>query len=207
MGIFSAISRFIPARPRMEVSALGPRVQLFCIPSSQLRRLPKSSGFAAFTNETGWLARGSSLAIKDHMDFRSDDKVRAMAPISPGSAVSIAVSSLPANHLIVGNIYDERNIATAESFAAGFDAVAEQLIRLGGSSLALPDPTDDWNYSEKRVDADFAADLLVSGIVRNRKRLKTFRIVVTNERNLAAYMAKMHYLNENAWRHYGDAAA
>jgi hypothetical protein len=197
-----AITTFLPAFPRLEIESLGPRVQLFVLPGSQIRRLPKSDGLAAFVDETAWLAHGSSLCIKDKADYKLDDKMRALAPIAPGTAVSLPVKALPAKRLIAANIYDERKTVTKESFARGFDAAVDETIRHDGKTMTLFDPTSDWNYFEQRTTPDFAAELIGEGVVRNRKRLKVYRVVVVEEQYADAYIKRLNYLHENCWRFY-----
>ncbi|MFN8140046.1 MAG: hypothetical protein U0R49_09640 [Fimbriimonadales bacterium] len=207
MSLVSAITTFLPARPDVEVEALGPKVQIFVLPGSQLRRLPKSSGFVAFSDSTGWLAHGSMLAIKDKADYKLDDQIRSLAPIAQGAAVSVPAKSIPGKRLVVANVYNDRKVATRDSFAAAFDAAVEEIKKNGGDSAIFADPTPGWNYQEHRVDPDFAAELFVEAIVRNRKKLKAFRIVLTDPNSFDAYKKLFSDLNENAWRYYESSVA
>jgi hypothetical protein len=132
------------------------------------------------------------------MDYGLDDKVRALAPIPMGDAIAVPVKRLPAKHLVVANVYDERTLVVPDSFFAGFRSAVQKVKGFGGTSISLLDPTNDWNYQEHRADPNTSAELLISAIGRSCGGIEVVRILVDNDAALEAFRSEFDALKRES---------
>ncbi|MBA3726751.1 MAG: hypothetical protein H0W86_09935 [Armatimonadetes bacterium] len=193
----------LPFGPKAEATLDLDRIYLriFHMPGWKLRNIPRADAFIVFTDATGWLGHGTSKYIKDKSDYRLDDQITSLAPIEGGSAVSVAVHRLPARRLVVANPFDQQKMMSGEQYSAAFRAATKEIEAHNGKSFTLFDPTDDWNYQERRVEPMQAARRIVDAILRSRDDgIRSANIIVTNEENLIAYRSLADRMVENQWK-------
>lgn len=199
-GILGYLAIRISPTARLEI--FGTQIDMYHLPYWRMRRIPKASGFLAFSDETAWMGHGTAKYIKDKADYRLDDRIRELAPIAPGSVLTIPVKRLPAKYLIVANIYDDSKRLDSLSFCKGFDAAVEALSNsipnsmFPGNSLMMGDPTDDWNYFEKRISPNVSARLVLDAIAKCNGRVGAVRIIVPKSENAKAYKEEMERISE-----------
>jgi hypothetical protein len=191
---------FIYARPSAVADMPKMLLRIFAIPAWQMRDVPKSSAFLAFTDETGWLGHGSSKYIKDKADFGLDDAITAMAPIPPLQAISVPVRRLPASRLVVANVYDSNKLTSNASFAEAFKNACIEVERFGGKTITFIDPTRDWNYQEWRVEPTDAARAVITNVLTNRGRIKAANIIVPDPASRDPYVALTERVFDQRWR-------
>jgi hypothetical protein len=192
------------ARPSATADVPKMRLRIYGIPAWQMRDVPRASAFIAFTDETGWLGHGSSKYIKDKADFGLDDAIETHAPIAPYQAISMPVRRLPAGRLVVVNVYDDNKLTSRDSFQEAFHNACLEVRRHHGSSITFIDPTADWNYQEKRVEASDAARAIIRNVVRNRGIIRAANIIVPNPLACEEYAALTRRLFDEQWRLTSD---
>ena len=195
------------ARPAATADMQKMLLRVYCIPAWQLRDVPKASAFLAFTDETGWLGHGSCKYIKDKADFHLDDAITSLAPIPPLQAVSVPVRRLPAKHLVVANVYDDKKLTSNQSFAEAFKNACLEVNRHGGKTVTFFDPTRDWNYQEWRVEPMDAARAVLANVLRNRGKIKGANILVPDEASRDAYVSLTNQIFDERWRLISDDPA
>lgn len=176
----------IRVRPAVRGELMEATIEVYSMPAWGLRRL-RADAFIAFTDESGYLGSGASKYIRDKGDYGLDDRIRQAAPIPPGGVVAVPVRRLPAKYLIAANVCDERGLVGPDAFGRGFSAAVSKAVENGCRSMLVPDPTEDWNYSEHRVDPVQGAKTLLETIARHRGEMSKFKILVARPENLSAY--------------------
>ncbi|MGI8924510.1 MAG: hypothetical protein ACR2HJ_10825 [Fimbriimonadales bacterium] len=188
-------------RPAATLDLARIYLRIFHIPGWKLRNIPRADAFIVFTDATGWLGHGTSKYIKDKSDYRLDDEITSLAPIQGGEAVSVAVHRLPVKRLVVANPFDQQKMMSGEQYSAAFRAATREIEAQNGKSFTLFDPTDDWNYQERRVEPMQAARRIVDAILRSRDQgIRSANIIVTSEENIAAYQNLARRMNEDQWK-------
>lgn len=188
--------------PIARVEIFGTRIDIYHLPLWRMRRIPKCSAFLALSDETAWLGHGTAKYVKDKADYGLDDRVRELAPIAPGTVVTIPVKRLPAKHLIVANMHGDSKRLDSNSFYQGFDAAVVALGKVEpnsvfpGNSLMMGDPTDDWNYFEQRISPNAVAELVLDAIAKCAGRIGAVRIIVSKDENVMAYKQEIERLSE-----------
>lgn len=195
---------FISAKPAASADLPKMMLRVYWVPAWQLRDVPKASAFLAFTDETGWLGHGTSKYIKDKADFGADDAIGAMAPIPALHAISIPVRRLPAKRLVVVNMYDANKLTSRDAFAEAFRNACREVARHDGKTVSFFDPTDDWNYQERRVEPTDTARVVVGNILANRDLIKGANVIVPNETACEAYVAFVNRVFDEQWRLTSD---
>lgn len=191
---------FFPAKPVASADLPKMMLRVYGVPAWQLRDVPKSSAFLAFTDETGWLGHGTSKYIKDKVDFGADDAIEALAPIPALNAVSIRVRRLPATRLVVVNMYDENKLTSKEAFTEAFRNACLEVQRHDGKTVTFFDPTRDWNYQQMRVNAVDTARVVVGCVLANRDLIKGANILVPAEEAREGYVSLVHKVFDEQWR-------
>ena len=191
---------FTFARPAASADMPQMLLRIYGIPAWQMRDVPKSSAFIAFTDETGWLGHGSSKYIKDKADFGLDDAITSMAPIPPLGAISVPVRRLSSDRLVVVNVYDDNKLTSSESFAEAFHNACVEVQRQKGKTVTFFDPSGDWNYQEKRVYAAGAARTIIANVLKNRGIIKGANIIVPNDIARESYVKLTERVFDERWR-------
>jgi len=191
---------FITAKPAAAADLPKMLLRVYGVPAWQLRDIPRASAFLAFSDETGWLGHGTSKYIKDKADFGLDDKIEALAPIPPLRAISVPVRRLPASRLAIVNMYDANKLTSREAFAEAFRNGCKEVHRHDGKTVSFFDPTSDWNYQERRVEAVETARVVVGCVLSNRDLIRGANIIVPNESACAVYVDFVNRVFDEQWR-------
>ena len=195
-----AFPPFTFARPAASADMPQMLLRIYGIPAWQMRDVPKASAFLAFTDETGWLGHGSSKYIKDKADFGVDDAITELAPIPPLGAISVPVRRLPAKRLVIVNVYDDNKLTSSEIFEEAFHNACVEVQRNSGKSVTFFDPSGDWNYQEKRIEAAGAARAIIANVLKNRGIIKGANIIVPNEAARESYVKLAERVFDERWR-------
>lgn len=191
---------FISAKPAASADLPKLLLRVYGVPAWALRDVPKASAFLAFSDATGWLGHGTSKYIKDKADFGIDDAIEALGPIGPLQAVSLPVRRLPASRLVVINMYDASKLTSRDAFTEAFRNGCREVSRHGGKTITFFDPTVDWNYQERRVEATDTARVVVGCTLANRDLIKGANIIVPNEAARETYVALVNRVFDEQWR-------
>jgi hypothetical protein len=193
-------SPFFPAKPVASADLPKMLLRVYGIPAWQLRDVPKASAFLAFTDETGWLGHGTSKYIKDKADFGIDDAIEEMTPIPPLQAISLPVRRLPASRLVVINMYDPNKLTSRDTYVEAFRNGCREVARHDGKTVTFFDPTDDWNYQERRIEAAETARVIIGCVLANRDLIRGANIVAPNESARDSYVDLVNRVFDQQWR-------
>ncbi len=184
--LLMAAQTLIHRKPDAHNHQMQPKIEIFHLPGWQLRSV-SADAMIVFSDETGWLGHGISKYVKDKGDYGLDDRIKASAPIPPGSAKAFPVRRLPVRHLIVVNIYDERKLTSTRQFEEAFLAAVRLAAAEGAQSVVAFDPAEQWNYFTERTGVHETSDLLLSAISKCKNKVATVRIVVTTKQGFEVY--------------------
>ena len=184
--LLMAAQALVHRKPDARNHHMQPKIEVFQLPGWQLRRV-SADAMIVISDETGWLGHGISKYVKDKGDYGLDDRIKASAPIPPGSAKAFAVKRLPVRQLIVVNIYDERKLTSTRQFEEAFLAAVRLAAAEGAQSVVVFDPAEQWNYFTERTDVHQTSDLLLSAIRKCKNKVSMVRIVVTSKANFEVY--------------------
>lgn len=191
----------IQQSPSFTASVGTTQVELYKMYAWDIRRIPRSTAFIALTDETGWLGYATAKYLSARMDYEVKRTAQPKLEVAIGDAVVVPVKRLPVKSIVIANIYNENKITNQQLLENAIAKAIDTITNNQKATIIIPDPTDDWNYYQKRAEPELAAKLLITAIAKHGHKLTAARIIVSKNKNFDAYKRILATVSEERWKY------
>lgn len=135
------------------------------------------------SNRLLWMGARVAKRVRDEAGDMVEEEARRHAPLPSGAAIRTSGGLLPVRHIVHANILNERQIATSEVLATALDNALQVCEQLSAKRILFPDFTDQlegWSAAD-------CAEVILSAIRRNARRIRQVLLACWDESNAEAY--------------------